>query len=146
RAGDLNERCECRRIGDRNIGEVLAVDFDTRGLEALDQPVVGDVVGARSRVDPRNPQLAELALTRTAVAESAAQRMQLLLFGFAVEPGSLAAIALRGLQDAAPLLVGVDRPLYACHGGSYSRSYVNGQVPARRSAVQQRVDPFGVVG
>src|SRR6185437_15390984 len=41
--------------------------------------------------------------------------MKLLLFGLAVEPGSLAAIALRGLQDAAPLLVGVDRPLHACH-------------------------------
>src|ERR1700758_4326679 len=54
--------------------------------------------------------------------------MQLLLFGFAIEPGPLAAIAFRGLEDAAPLLVGVDRPLYACHGCSYSRSDVNGQV------------------
>src|ERR1700758_408679 len=79
--------------------------------------------------------------------------MQLLLFGFAIEPGPLAAIAFRGLEDAAPLLVGVDRPLYACHGCSYSRSDVNGQVlvpgPAPRpwgSAVQQRFDALGVVG
>src|SRR6201993_448101 len=59
--------------------------------------------------------------------------MQLLLFGFAIEAGSLAAIAFRGLQDAAPLLVGVDRPLHACHGCSYSRSgtkwFVKGPVP-----------------
>src|SRR6185437_6986034 len=87
----------------------------TGSLEALDQPVVGDVVGARRRVDARDPQFAELALAGTPVAVRVLQRMQLLLFGFAVEPGSLAAIALRGLQDAAPLLVGVDRPLHACH-------------------------------
>src|ERR1700741_2273733 len=79
--------------------------------------------------------------------------MQLLLFGFAIEPGPLAAIAFRGLQDAAPLLVGVDRPLYACHGCSYSRSDVNGSGTAPGSvpgplgsAVEQRVAPLGVVG
>src|SRR6201993_5158921 len=60
--------------------------------------------------------------------------MQLLLFGLAVEPGPLAAIALRGLQDAAPLLVGVDRPLYACHGFfllSFRRKWSGPGGPAR---------------
>src|SRR5271156_6546907 len=42
--------------------------------------------------------------------------MQLLLFGFAVEAGTLGAVAFRGLQYGAALLVGVDCPLYACHG------------------------------
>src|SRR5580693_10036742 len=75
--------------------------------------------------------------------------MQLLLFGFAVEPGALAAIAFRGLEDAAPLLVGVDCPLYACHGCSYSRSDVKGQTargPARCIWVVRRaVQPFSNV-
>src|SRR6201996_187911 len=48
--------------------------------------------------------------------------MQLLLFGFAVEAGPLAAIALGGLQNGAPLLLGVDCPLYACHGVFLSSS------------------------
>src|SRR6202453_737811 len=61
--------------------------------------------------------------------------MQLLLFGFAVEPGALAAIAFRGLEDAAPLLVGVDCPLDACHGCSYSRSDVKGQTAGGRLVV-----------
>src|SRR5579875_3338564 len=52
--------------------------------------------------------------------------MQLLLFGFAVEPGPLAAIAFRGLQDGAPLLLRVDCPLHACHGWFLSGSDVNG--------------------
>src|SRR5271156_5797022 len=42
--------------------------------------------------------------------------MQLLLFGFAVEAGTLGAVAFRGLQYGAAFLVGVDCPLYACHG------------------------------
>src|SRR5271168_2894102 len=57
--------------------------------------------------------------------------MQLLLFGFAVEAGSLAAVAFRGLQDGAALLMGVDRPLHACHGvflSSCGRSGCSGAV------------------
>ena len=65
--GDLDQRGERRRVGDRDVGEVLAVHLDTGGLEALDQPVVGDVVGTRGRIDPRDPQLAELALAGAAV-------------------------------------------------------------------------------
>src|SRR5581483_7857636 len=82
--------------------------------------------------------------------------MKLLLFGLAVEPGSLAAIALRGLQDAAPLLVGVDRPLHACHWVfllSFTIGWSGRRASPRRgsgrrgwSAVQQAVDALGVVG
>src|SRR3954451_25028333 len=43
--------------------------------------------------------------------------MQLLLFGLAVEPGPLSAVALRGLEDGTPLLLGVECALHACHGG-----------------------------
>src|ERR1700679_3547870 len=57
--------------------------------------------------------------------------MQLLLFGFAVETGPLAAIAFGSLQDGAALLVGVDCPLHACHGvflSSCGRSSCSGAV------------------
>src|SRR5271165_1379798 len=70
---DTDERRERRRIADGDFGEVLAVDLHAGGLEALDKPVVGDVVGAGRRVDPRDPQLAELALARTAVAVGVVQ-------------------------------------------------------------------------
>src|SRR6516164_9744444 len=50
RPRDVDERGERRRIGDRDVGEVLAVHLDSRGLQALDQPVVGDVIGARGRL------------------------------------------------------------------------------------------------
>jgi hypothetical protein len=39
-----------------------------------------------------------------------------LLLGLAVEPGTLPAVSARALQDDSTLLVGVDRPLDACHG------------------------------
>ncbi len=42
--------------------------------------------------------------------------MQLLLFGFAVQPRPLAAVALGRLEYCAPLLLGVDCALHACHG------------------------------
>ena len=114
--GDLDQRGEGGRVADRDLGEVLAVHLDTGGLEALDEPVVGDVVGAGRRVDPGDPQLAELALAGTPVAVGIGQRMQLLLFGLAVQPRPLTAIALRCLEYCAPLLLGVDCALHACHG------------------------------
>src|SRR6185295_11591144 len=50
------------------------------------------------------------------------QRMQLLLFGFAVQPRALTAVALGCLEYCAPLLVGVHCALYACHGSVPIRS------------------------
>src|ERR1700729_554260 len=60
--------------------------------------------------------------------------MQLLLFGFAVQAGPLAAIAFGSLQDGAALLLGVDCPLHACHGVFLSRWEV--VVPALCAAGQ----------
>src|SRR6187200_2498479 len=60
--------------------------------------------------------------------------MQLLLFGFAIQPGPLAAVPLGGLEYCAPLLLGVDCALYACHEGvpilvRAKRSVVRGSQP-----------------
>jgi hypothetical protein len=49
-------------VGDGEVGEDLAVDLDPGQLQTLDQPVVGEPVRAGRRVDPGDPQLAEVAL------------------------------------------------------------------------------------
>src|SRR5437764_769158 len=86
------------------------------GLQALDEAVVGHAVGASGRVDALDPQRAEVALARAAVAIGIVERVEHLLLRLAVEPGPLAAVAAGPLENDATLLVGVDRPLYACHG------------------------------
>ena len=95
----LPDQCgERGRITDRDLRQVLAVDLHTGGLEALDQPVVGDVVGTGRSVDPGDPQFAEIALAGAPVAVGVGQRMQLLLFGFAIQPRTLSAVALGRLE------------------------------------------------
>src|SRR5215207_4914918 len=43
------------------------------------------------------------------------RRVEQLLLGLAVQPGPLTAVAAGGLQGRPALLLGVDRPLHACH-------------------------------
>src|SRR4051812_11970218 len=117
-ASDVDDRRERGRVVDGELGEVLAVDLDTGGLEALDEPVVGHAVGASSRVDALDPQLTKLTLARPAVAVGVVHRVEHLLLGLAVEPRALAAVAAGALEYDATLLVGIDCPLHACHGNS----------------------------
>ena len=60
--GGLDEGGEGRGVVDGQVGQDLAVDLDTRGLEALDEAVVGQAVGAGAGVDALDPELAEVAL------------------------------------------------------------------------------------
>src|SRR4051812_2254046 len=115
-AGDLDEGAEGCGLRDRQLGEVLAVDLDAGGLQTLDEAVVGHAVGAGGGVDPLDPQRAEVALARATVAIRVVERVEHLLLRLAVEPGPLAAVAAGPLENDATLFVGVDRPLYACHG------------------------------
>src|SRR5882757_9330339 len=69
--------------------------------------------------------------------------MQLLLFGLAVKPGPLSAVALRGLEDCTPLLLGVECALHACHGGVPILVRSSGVL---RSAVEHLLHAAGVVG
>src|SRR6478752_3497451 len=62
--------------------------------------------------------------------------MQLLLFGFAVEPRALSAVALRSLEDCAPLLLGIECALDACHWVFLSRSV---------SGVRGLCQPFSIL-
>ena len=140
---DVDQCGERGRIADRDLRKVLAVDLDAGGLEALDQPVVGDVVGTSRRVDAGDPQLAEISLAGTPVAVGVIQGVELLLLGFAVKPGPLTAVALGRLEEGPPLLLGVDCALHAGHG-VFLFSF--GEVRGSASAVQQLLDALGVTG
>src|SRR6201999_3736113 len=99
----------------RKVGQDPAVDFHPGGLEALHEAVVGHAVGAGSGVDALDPEPAEVALAVLAVAVGVGHRVEDLLLGLAVEPGALAPVALRALEDDPALLLGVKRALDACH-------------------------------
>src|SRR5271163_2700791 len=73
--GSLDDRGECRRLGDREVREHLAVDLDASRDQARDEAAVGETVFARSRVDALNPQGAEFALAVLAVAVGILHRL-----------------------------------------------------------------------
>src|SRR5690606_23096502 len=107
-------------VVDRQLRQNLAVNLHLGGLQALDESVVGHAVGASRGVDPGDPELPEVALTRPAVPVGVVERMQRLLLGLAVQPGALPAVALCLLKNRATLLLGVHCPLDACHGSILS--------------------------
>src|SRR3954454_7573730 len=113
--GHLDQRDERGQVVDGQVGQDLAVDLDTREAQALDEAVVGEAVGAGAGVDPLDPQLAELALLLAAGVVAVDQRVGDLLLGLAVEPRALTPVTGGALEDYPALLLGVDRPLDACH-------------------------------
>src|SRR3954447_20468174 len=115
RAGRLDQRGEGGRLVDRELGEHAAVELDAGQLQALHEPVVGHVVLAGRGVDPGDPQLAEVALADLAVAVGVGGRVEHLLLGLAVQARTLTAVAAGGFEGRPALLLGVDRPLHACH-------------------------------
>src|SRR5262245_66451567 len=58
----LRDRAECGDVVHREIGERLAVDLDAGGLDAGDEPAVGEPESACRRVDALDPQRAIVAL------------------------------------------------------------------------------------
>src|SRR5918994_1674845 len=117
--GHLDQGAESRGVGDGEVGQDLAIDLHPGRLQAGDEAVVGDAFRTGRGVDPLDPQLAEVTLAGTPVAVGVYQRVGNLLLGLAVEARALAAVTRGLVEHLAPLLVGVDRALDACHG-SYS--------------------------
>src|SRR5580704_6030009 len=113
--GHFDQGGEGRLVRDRELGEHPPVDLDSRYPQALDEPVVGHAVGPGRGVDPLDPQPAERALAVLAVAVGIGHRVEQLLLGLAVQAGPLSPVAAGPLQDNLALLVGVSRPLHACH-------------------------------
>src|SRR5579872_238735 len=113
--GHVNQRGERGRLGYGQLGKHPAVDVHARDLQALDEPVVGHAVRPCRGVDALDPQPAECALAVLAVAVGVRHRVERLLLGLAVQTGPLTAVATGPLEDDPALLVGVNRPLHACH-------------------------------
>ena len=111
----LDQRGERLRIGDGQLGQHAAVHFDLGQLEALDEPVVSHALGPDRGVDPLDPQPPERALAVLAVPVGVRHRVELLLLCLAVQPGPLAPVTAGALEYYPALLVGIDRPLHACH-------------------------------
>src|SRR4030095_14073354 len=119
-AGSGDQAREGARVGDRDVGQDLAVDLDAGLAEAGDEPVVGHALGPGGGVDPGDPQGPEVALARPAVAVGVAQGVHDLLVGGSVVASTAAAVALGQLHGGALGLGAVDGPLDSCHPRSLS--------------------------
>src|SRR5688500_12680140 len=66
--GELHKSAKAIGIVDGDVGEHLAVHLDAGLAEAVDQLRVRHALLARGRVDPRDPEAAEVALAVAPVA------------------------------------------------------------------------------
>src|SRR5206468_1989688 len=111
----LGDRAERGGIAHGEVGEHLAIELDVRLPQARDELVVREPLLPRRRVDPDDPEAPEVALPVLPVAVGVDERVLDLLLralvGLALEPP----VALRLLEDLAPLLARVNRSLDARH-------------------------------
>src|SRR3954468_23103168 len=124
--GGLDQGGEGGGLIDGQLGQDATVQLDAGELEPLHEPVVGHVVQPGRGVDAGDPQLAEVTLARLAVAVVVGRRVEQLLLGLAVQPRTLTAVTGGGLEGRPALLLGVDRPLHACHVSTPVFSSVEG--------------------
>src|SRR5690606_41309176 len=110
-----NQRGESCGLGDREIGEHLAVDRDLSLAEAVDKSTIGQPVIAHRGVDALDPQGAEIALLVAPVPVGVLAG--LVDGGLGGPAGILAAAvkALRLLQDLLVTGVSGDASFTACH-------------------------------
>src|SRR5688572_9616556 len=113
---DLGQLAERVRVADREVGEHLPVDLDPALLEAGDEPAVAQAVDPGRRVDPGDPESAELRLLLPPVAVGVPHAALDGLLGGLVQLAPAAPGALGGLHDL--LLPGVvrDAALDSGHG------------------------------
>src|SRR5688500_1263426 len=102
--GGRGEPGEGLRLAPRQIGQDLAVEAGAGLAQALDQPVVGQAVEPRRRVDAQDPQAAEVALALLAVAVGVGHGLVHGLLGHAVGVLLGAVVALGRLEDLLALL------------------------------------------
>src|SRR5436190_16728961 len=116
----LGGRAERDGVADGEVGEHLAIELDP-GLRApVHELIVREPVRARRRVDPRDPELPELALPHLPVAIGVDERVLDLLLRVAVVRALAAPVALGLLENLAALLVRGDGTLDAGHGATPS--------------------------
>src|SRR4051794_36137399 len=135
--GRLDDLAEGAFVADGDVREDLAIDRDVRGLEALDEPAVGQAAGAGCRVDADDPQAAHLALALLPVAGGVGHRMQERLARRLDQPGLGALSTLGGVEEALMPAVRRDAALDSCHSGACS---------CPLEVRQQAPDLLGVLG
>src|SRR5215468_11014058 len=121
RAGALDDALEGRRLARSEISQHLAVDGDPGALDAVHELGIGETRLARARVDPLDPERAEVPLLGAAITIGVAQPLLDLLQSYAEGVLGPAAIALGKLQDLLVTGMGGDAPFDARHG--FSPSY-----------------------
>src|ERR1700733_772061 len=83
-AGAVGKASEGVGVADGDVREDLAVQLDARELEAVDELGVREVVLARRRVDPGDPQPPEVALAVAPVAVAVLVGLEQGLLGYPV--------------------------------------------------------------
>src|ERR1700744_3505899 len=114
----LDDRGEGRRLGDGEVGQNLAVDFDPSRGKAGDKSAVGQAVFTHRRIDALNPQSAKLALAVLAIAVGVLHRLVDSSLGGADRVLAPAKITLGGLEHLLMLGVGGYAPFDARHSSN----------------------------
>src|SRR5664279_4370613 len=114
--GHPDQRREGIRLGHCQVGQHLAVDLDLGTVKTGDEPAVARPVEAGRRVDPLDPELAEVALTGTAVPVGVLHRVHDLLVGSTERTALVAVVTLCLLEGGAMVLLGVYCTLDSGHG------------------------------
>src|SRR5271154_6179500 len=131
----VDDRLECGRLVDGEIGQHLAVHRDPGFAEAGDKPAVGEPEAPDRRVEALDPQGAEGALAPLAVAEGVLACLLHRVLGNADGVLAPAVIAFGGFEDFLVLGVSGDPPFDAGHGRSPSKSItLMGRCAAPRAA------------
>src|SRR5450759_3022021 len=115
-AGNLDDPTKRAVVADGDVGQDLAVDLDLGRPEAADELAVGHPVDPGRRVDPDDPELAEVTLPDLAVAGGIGERMEQRFVGRLDQPRAGPLAALGRVQEALVALVRGDAALDASHG------------------------------
>src|SRR5262249_21777258 len=103
------------RVGQREVRQDLAIHLEPRLRESVHESAVGQAVLAGSRIDARDPELAEVALSLLAVPIGVAPAALDGLARALEQAAASAVVALRRVENAlAPLLRG-DAAFHSCH-------------------------------
>src|SRR5947209_4559511 len=96
---DCDEFTKGGGIAHGEIREHLAVDGDTGGLQATDEPVVRHVVFAGGGIDARDPERPELPLAIFPVPRCVLHRLHAGFDCRTIPAGARSLVALRRVQD-----------------------------------------------
>src|SRR5262245_61131871 len=112
-----HQLAESRRVLHGEIGQLLAVQRDARGLESGDERAVREPVFAGGGVDAHDPQTSEVALLVAAADEGILERSVGRLFRGAIQLALVAEHSFRTAQQLLALLTPDASTLHSWHCG-----------------------------